>query len=138
MTRASRSGRGRKISGVTLIIAGTMFYLIHLGIIASGTDITRLPSIVGAFPALGPCLTIGGLFLFWRGSQYVAKADAERILTEHKPEVLGLATLSERCFNPEVRFLDLDSGVVGLGNPGGAVGRLLRPFGDLVAIGRPG
>ena len=41
-------------------------------------------------PALGPCLTIGGLFLFWRGSQYAAKADAERILTEHKPEVLSL------------------------------------------------
>src|SRR6184192_4310275 len=138
MTRASRSGRGRKISGVTLVTAGTMLNLIHLGIIASGTDITQLPSIVWAFPALVPCLTIGGLFLFWRGSQYAAKADAERILTEHEPEVLYLRPFRSDSSTAKYVFSTLTPELSGLETEEEQLADVLRPFGDLVAIGRPG
>jgi hypothetical protein len=35
-------------------------------------------------------MSLGGAFLFWRGRQYAAKANAERILTDSDPHVLYL------------------------------------------------
>ena len=136
MTRGPRSGRARKISGVSLIIAGTMFYLIQLVITASGAETTF--SILMGFLAFWPFLTIGGLFLFWRGSQYAAKADAERILTDQKPEVLYLRSFRSDPSTAKYVFSTLDPMLQGLETQEEQLAEVLRPFGDLVAIGRPG
>src|SRR5881409_57079 len=74
-----------KSSGVILLLAAFML----LG--AGRSSNLHIPDVAKLF-----CLLLGGLigalgaFLVWRGRQYAAKADAERILTDHKPDVLYL------------------------------------------------
>jgi len=132
----------RKISGVILIIAGTMFYLIRLVITASGTEPsdteTTLSILIGFLAFFGPFLTIGGLFLYWRGSQYAAKADAEGILTDHRPEVLYLRSFRSDPSTAKYIFSHFAPELSGLETQEEQLAEVLRPFGDLVAIGRPG
>lgn len=136
MTRAPRSGWARKISGVTLIIAGTMLVLIQQLLVASGTDPVSVW--VGFCAALAPFLTLGGLFLFWRGSQYAAKADAERIFIDQKPEVLYLRPFRSDSSTAKYVFSTVTPMLSGLETEEEQLADVLRPFGDLVAIGRPG
>jgi hypothetical protein len=84
MTRASRSGTALKRIGVTLIVAGLMMPGIMMWplILYIGMDERR----AGLFMSLlTGFLAAGGLFLLWRGRQYAAKADAERIVTDSNP-----------------------------------------------------
>ncbi len=136
MTRAPGSGRARKISGVTLIIAGTMLVLIQQVLVASGTDPASVW--VGFCAALGPFLTLGGLFLFWRGSQYAAKADAKRIATDSNPHVLYLRVF--RSDPSTARYVFWSSLRLGseLATEEEQLKDVMRPLGELVAIGRPG
>ena len=74
---------------------------------------------------LSPTLMFSGAFLSWRGRQYAAQASAESIITDAKPHLLYLqAFRSDATMEPK-------SGEEELAD-------LLRPFGELVAIGRPG
>jgi hypothetical protein len=72
-----------------------------------------------------------GNFLSWRGRQYAAQADAERILTDSKRDVLYL-----RAFRSDPATLWSREG--GPKTPEEQLANVLRPFGNLVAIGRPG
>jgi hypothetical protein len=82
-----------------------------------------------------------GAFLFWRGRQYAAKADAERIVADSNPDVLYLRAFrsdpstAKRVFWSS--FVAL-CGVGGLTTEEEQLRDVLRPFGDLVAIGKPG
>lgn len=142
MTRSSRSGRARKISGVILIIIGTMFLLMKLVFVASGTEAPNdtepgLEILYGLL-AFWPFLTIGGVFIFWRRSQYAAKADAERILTDHRPKVLYLRSFLSDPSTAKYVFSTTSPLLSGLETQEEQLAEVLRPFGDLVAIGRPG
>jgi hypothetical protein len=83
--------------------------------------------------ALFPILAVPGAFLFWRGRQYAAQASAEGILTDAKPHLLYLRpfrsdeTIRKQVFGPRLTTSEEEQ-----------LADVLRPFGELVAIGRPG
>ena len=66
-----------------------------------------------------------GAFLSWRGRQFAAQASAEGIVTDSKPHLLYL-----RAFRSDAKMEPTSDEE--------ALADLLRPFGELVAIGRPG
>jgi hypothetical protein len=156
MTRAPRSGTAWKRTGVTLIFAGMMlgsidikhwqsspFYAMKNLITLledwpdSGIDETLL---VISFLSL--LMTVGGAFLFWRGRQYAALAGAERIITDSKPDVLYLRAFRSDASMVGNVFLFLfptyTTVMSGLATEEEQLAEVLRPFGDLVAIGQPG
>jgi len=123
----------RKISGVTLMVAGILFTsaeqawnLMHKGILTPGP--------AKLFGLLGLLMIPGGAYLFWRGREYAAKADAERILTGSNPDVLYLRAF--RSDQSTVGYLLLSFGTMFTEEE--ELADVLRPFGDLVAIGQPG
>ncbi|HKD25824.1 MAG TPA: hypothetical protein VKC66_07880, partial [Xanthobacteraceae bacterium] len=124
----------RKISGVTLMVAGILFTsveqawnLMHKGILTPGP--TKL-----LFGLLGFLMIPGGAYLFWRGREYAAKADAEGILTGSNPDVLYLRAF--RSDQSTVGYLALSFGTMFTDEE--ELADVLRPFGDLIAIGQPG
>jgi hypothetical protein len=136
MTRASRSGTALKRIGVTLIVAGLMMPGIMAWplILYIGMDERR----AGLFMSLlMGFLAAGGLFLLWRGRQYAAKADAERIGTDSNPSVLYLRAFRSDPSTARYTFLPGHLGL-GLATQEEQLRDALRPFGDLVAIGQPG
>jgi hypothetical protein len=74
---------------------------------------------------LSLALMFFGLFLSWRGRQYVAQASAESIITDAKAHLLYLRAFRS---DPRMEATTEEEALVDL----------LRPFGELVAIGRPG
>jgi hypothetical protein len=76
----------------------------------------------------------GGAYLFWRGREYAAKADAGRILTDSNAHVLYLRPF--RTDTSTLGYLLLSFGTMFTEEE--QLADVLRPFGNLVAIGRPG
>ena len=136
MTRASRSGTALKRIGVTLIVAGLMSPGITVWplISYSGMDETGVGLFVSLFAGF---LAAGGLFLLWRGRQYAAKADAERIVTDSNPNVLYLRAFRTDPSTARYTFFPGHLGW-GMATQEEQLRDALRPFGDLVAIGQPG
>jgi hypothetical protein len=87
---------------------------------------------------LGVLIGSLGAFLVWRGRQYAAKADAERILTDDKP-VLYLRSF--RSDQSTVGYVVANAMVEPsesvLATEEEQLADVLRPIGDLVAIGQP-
>jgi hypothetical protein len=92
------------------------------------------------------CFILGGLigslgaFLVWRGRQYEAKAEAESILADDKPHVVYLRSF--RSDQSTVGYA-VAHAMVGpreslLATEEEQLADVLRPIGDLVAIGQPG
>ena len=71
-----------------------------------------------------------GMFLRWRGREYAAQAGAKSILTEAKPHLLYLRSFRSDDTTMRAVFGEETSEEEELAD-------LLRPFGELVAIGRP-
>ena len=89
---------------------------------------------------ISPVMILGGTFLYWRGRQYGAQATAETILGDAKPDVLYL-----RAFDTDSSVLRyvrwsfmLPRMISGIVTEEEQLRDVLQPFGDLVAIGRPG
>ncbi len=138
MTRAFRSGTAAKIIGVTLFVSGVILAVVWNLINYSGMDTRRLGFFIPLSLYLPFLLIPGGAFLFWRGRQYGAKADAERIVTDPNPDVLYLrAFRSDPSTKGYVFFTWVRLGW-GLATEEEQLADVLRPFGDLVAIGQPG
>lgn len=85
-------------------------------------------------------MIVGGTFLYWRGRQYRAKAAAQRIIADSKPDVLYL-----RAFETDSSVLRyvrwsflLPRLIAGIVTEEEQLRDVLQPFGDLIAIGRPG
>jgi hypothetical protein len=133
MTRASRSGTALKTIGVTLIVVGVQLpTIMHL--LGWGERMPLGTRLIFLFFVMFLTISLGS-FLVWRGREYVAKADAEKILSDSYPHVLYLrAFRSDEVFNPLLR-----GGMPWA--PWSLEERLadaLRPLGYLVAIGQPG
>ena len=145
MTRASRSGRAHKISGVILIVAGMMLFLVQLVLrlipIHPQSNIIRwLAAIIILSGPWRLLLIFAGAFLFGRGRQYAAKADAERIITDPNPDVLYLRPFRS---DPSIKgyvFSTIFQTTLtsGMTTQEEQLAEVLRPIGDLVAIGQPG
>jgi len=86
-----------------------------------------------AILTLPTILLFAGAFLSWRGRQYAAQASAESIITDAKPHLLYLRpfrsdyTTRREVFRREFETTEEEQ-----------LADVLRPFGELVAIGRPG
>lgn len=123
MPEQPTTGRGLKFAGIGLIALGGVLYAV-LG----GPDDDP-----AAF--LGVSVMIAGMLVHFRGRQQAAKAraaGAESPLADSKPDVLYL-----RSFRTDVStsFKVLQSGLT---TDEEQLADVLRPFGDLIAIGRPG
>lgn len=121
-------------SGITLIISGFLVAGIFGYLDAREIDMplaTRFISVV---------MIVGGAFLCWRGRQYRAKATAQSIIGDSKPDVLYLRAFETD--NSVLRFVGwsflLPRLIAGVITEEEQLRDVLRPFGDLVAIGRPG
>jgi hypothetical protein len=119
---------------MTLIVAGFLIAAL-LGYLDSREIVITFPQ---RFVSL--VMIVGGAFLCWRGRQYRAQANAGNIFGDAKPDVLYL-----RAFQADRSLLSyvawsfmLPRLVSGIITEEEQLRDVLRPFGDLVAIGRPG
>jgi hypothetical protein len=141
MTRVSRSGTALKITGVILIVIGVILESTVLGpypfILHRALGWTPTPLTQGVISFFLPTLIFSvGAFLFWRGRQYAAKADTERIVTDSNPDVLYLRSFRSDPSTP--RYVFSAALRSGLETDEEQLRDVLRPFGNLVAIGKPG
>jgi hypothetical protein len=135
MTRTSRSSRARKRIGVTLIVVGGAAMVLYLAAVVFNRSIASwLLVTIYVLSVSLQFLTGLGAFLLWRERQYAAKADAERIITDSKPHVLYLRAFRS---DPKV-FSSMLGWQSGLETQEEQLAEVLRPIGELVAIGRPG
>jgi hypothetical protein len=124
-----------KGSGVILLIAAGILFN------AGRSSSVHIPVLAKML-----CLLLGlligslGAFLVWRGRQHAAKADAERILTDHKPDVLYLRSFRIDQSTADYAFENALTGAdeSALASTEEQLADVIRPIGDLVAIGRPG
>ena len=140
LTRTTRPGTALKRTGVALIAAGMMFFALAPMAQYWPTTWPEYDDYLEAVLVWGyvlsfPILALGG-FLFWRGRQYAAQAHAENVFTASKTHVLYLRNFRADSSLARViissmfwrEFLTEEE----------QLADVLRPFGDLVAIGRPG
>ena len=109
-----------KWTGIFLFITGTPLYVYR--------------STAYKINTLGALMLLVGAFLYWRSRQYTAKEVAKRVITDLKPDVLYL-----RGFGTDPPFSATAMGFTsGWLTDEEQLGEVLQPFGDLVAIGKPG
>jgi hypothetical protein len=117
------TGRGLKIAGIALIALGALLY-------GAAGDPEENPA---AF--LGIFVMIAGILVHFRGRQHAARAraaDSESPLTGSRPHVLYL-----RSFRTDASSA-LKVLRSGLTTEEEQLADVLRPLGDLIAIGHPG
>lgn len=81
----------------------------------------------------------GGAFLIWRARQYAAQATAKLIITDSKLHLLYLRAFRSDHSTAKV-FFNRNGAVFGLflKSEEEQLAEVLQPFGELIAIGRPG
>jgi len=120
-----------KRTGIFLLITGTLSLFADQFAYRSTAYNTTIFNILGA---LTGALILVGAFLYWRSRQYVAKAVANRITSDSKPDVVYL-----RVFGTDPHFLATAMGFYsGWLTDEEQLGEVLQPIGELVAIGKPG
>jgi hypothetical protein len=83
---------------------------------------------------LGALILIVGVLVYWCTPQYTAKEVAKRVIPDSKPDVLYL-----RSFKTDLTFGAMGTGFISAWlTEEEQLGEVLQPFGDLVAIGKPG
>jgi hypothetical protein len=142
--KAPRSGAALKRTGAALIAAGIIFNIViqavpfnlfqsvPFDILAWGRMASQYFAMLVIIPA--------GAFLLWRGRQYAAQVSAKLIITDSKSRVLYLrAFRSDASASKQAFFNTFDSKfLLGLESEEEQLAEVLRPFGELIAIGRPG
>src|SRR5215472_220748 len=135
MTPASRSGTTWKRAGIALMVVGSVS-----GVVLSGSPawpILGQSKLLFAILALPTIFLFAGAFLSWRGRQYAAQASVESIITGAKPHLLYLRPFrSDYTTRREV--FRAKSATTFATTEEEQLADVLRPFGELVAIGRPG
>jgi hypothetical protein len=112
-----------KVLGIVLIVLGAVLYA-SLG----GPDDNPIALI-------GIPFLLGGVLLYFRGRQHATRANAERPnspLRDSKPDILYLRSFQT---DPSTMSRQLMSGLT---TEEEELASVLRPFGDMVAIGQPG
>src|SRR6516162_2555152 len=133
MTAAPRSGTTWKRTGVALMAVGiiTMLVLDFTSTLIAPHHKLLLVILDFLLP-----ISVGlGAFLFWRGRQYAAQASAVSIITDHKPHLLYLRPFRSDSTTMKDIFKGNRLGWI---TEEEQLADVLRPFGELVAIGRPG
>ena len=121
--QSSNPGRGLKIFGILLIIGGAIFY-------AAAGDVEENP-----IALLGGVIMALGLLVHFRGRKQVARATAaapQSALNSAAAHVLYL-----RSFRTDVES-SAKALFSGLSTEEEQLADVLRPFGQLIAIGKPG
>jgi hypothetical protein len=137
-------GTALKRTGAALIAAGIVF-----NIVIQAVPYDLIPSVPFHVLAWGrmalqyfAMLVIipAGAFLLWRGRQYAAQARAKLIVTDSRSRVLYLrAFRSDASTSKQAFFNTFDSRfLLGLESEEEQLAEVLLPFGELIAIGRPG
>ena len=131
MTPAPRSATTWKRAGAALMAASVASSIVLGG---PGSLIWMKSKLLFAILTISQLLLLfAGAFLSWRGRQYAAQASVESIITDTKPHLLYLRpfrsdyTTRREVFRAEFATTDEEQ-----------LADVLRPFGELVAIGRPG
>jgi hypothetical protein len=123
MAQQTSGGGGLKALGIVLIILGSLVYFA-----TGGADESVFALLAVPFCAVG-------IFLFYRGRQHNARAKAEgpdSPLMDSKPDVLYLRSFRT---DPSTIYQQISAGWT---TEEEDLGSVLRPFGDMVAIGQPG
>src|SRR5258708_15961086 len=118
------SGTALKRAGIALIVVGGLLYGALGGV--DGEDPSAL---------FGPLVILGGILLYFRGRQQAAKSMAGRYASpnrDSKAHVLYLRSFQTDASTP-LKIL-----ASGLSTEEEQLADVLRPFGDLISIGRPG
>jgi len=127
-------GKIKNRSGITLIVAGFL--------VAGIFGYLDSREIVIPFAArfISLAMIVGGAFLCWRARQYRAQATAHDIFGDSKPDVLYLRAFQadSSLFRYVAWSFMLPRLLSGVITEEEQLRDVLRPFGDLVAIGRPG
>src|SRR6266550_2776025 len=135
MTDKIKSSRVLKGTGIFLLVAGTLLappyrWLIRDHFIGGITMMLNILSL--------PMLFVGA-FLYWRSRQYADKAVAEKLISDSKPDVLYLRSFGTDPSISSYMFSLITKGFAGSwATEEEQLAEVLQPFGDLVAIGKPG
>jgi hypothetical protein len=133
MRKAATPGTTLKIVGLGLLVLCAVATLSSKLLVEAAKRLTPDSTLWDFVPILSVLAIIlfpSGIFLYWRGKQYAAQASAKSILADAKPHLLYLRpfrsddTVVKKIFSPTRSEEEQLAG-------------LLRPFGELVAIGRP-
>src|SRR5262245_50433372 len=131
LMRAPRSGSVLKITGVALVVAS--FIWVSACQVMFGIDIGQ------ALPVFVWFLIPVGALVYWRGRQYEAQARAQDIIASSKAHVLYLRPFAaDHSATFWGTILGHASAVRGIWKTEEEhLADALRPFGDLIAVGRP-
>jgi hypothetical protein len=142
--RAPRPGTALKRTGAALIAAAIIFYILSNGIVASGLfpsvpfDILNYEKLALQYFLLFVVIPVGA-FLLRRGRQYAAQAIAKTIITDSKSHVLYLrAFRSDTSTLKQVFSINYTTLLWAIKSEEEQLAEVLLPFGELIAIGRPG
>jgi hypothetical protein len=121
-----------KGTGISFLIGGFLLAEIL-------SERSEVPVFIAFLPLI---MILFGAFLFWRGRQYAAASIADRVIGDLKPDVLYL-----RDFQTDPSLLGYMRDVIFFhnrirsaisGTEEEQLCEALEPFGDLIAIGKPG
>ncbi len=136
MTRLGSTGSARKAAGVALLAVALILALILRFIPDDDWNGTLY---VAAF-VVQPIILLTGAFWYWRGRQYAARVQAKEIIGDAKPDVLYLRAFRT---DPSTAWQVFSSFLTpqimsGFATEEEQLADVVRPIGDLVAIGQPG
>lgn len=135
MSKVVASGKALKRTGITLIIIG-----VTIGMVLRFVPDRDWNEALVVFSFLPIFLLVGGAFLFFRGRQYATQAISEAVIYDENPDVLYLRPFKSDPSVAGQAFSALLTPTLlsGMATEEEQLGEVLRPFGDLVAIGQPG
>ena len=143
MTAKIKYGTGFKMIGIFLLISGSLLAVGSVLLI----DVPRLKPAGAAGAVIFaicvvfnlPILAIGGS-LYWRGRQYADEAVAKRVISNSRPDVLYLRSFAADSSTMDyvISTMSLMTAASGWKTDEEQLDEVLQPFGDPVAIGKPG
>jgi Septum formation len=133
MREPMRSGKFAKIFGTMLLLTGG---LVKTGQFFLAGEV-EVPLALSLLPFL---FIVSGGFIYFRGRQKMGRSSAESVLNSDRPKVLYLrpfksdASVIGQALSANVGFFPM----LGLATDEEQLAEVVRPIGDLIAIGRPG
>jgi len=133
MPQAPTSGTTWKRVGVALLVVGIWGgFVLNQPLITTPLFVKNYKLLWVVLSVLSATVACCGAFLYWRGRQYAAQASAESVITDAKPHLLYLRPFRSdyttiKALGPSLETTEEEQ-----------LADVLRPFGELVAIGRPG
>ena len=133
MPQAPTSGTTWKRVGVALLVVGIWGgFVLNQPLITTPLFVKNYKLLWVVLSVLSATVACCGAFLYWRGRQYAAQATAESVITDAKPHLLYLRPFRSdyttiKALGPSLETTEEE-----------LLADVLRPFGEPVAIGRPG